>query len=104
MTIKRAAELLSLCPKTVRNKIARGEIPVVGAGRTMRVLMPDALQALAKSASPRPSTSAPTDSIEEEAAAFVRSRSRRTIPPPSRSTTSHLFGPRAISRGCTPVT
>jgi len=53
VTIKRAAELLSLCTKTVRHKIARGEIPAIGTGRTTRVLMPDALHALSRLAPPK---------------------------------------------------
>lgn len=70
VTIKRAAELLSLCTKTVRHKIARGEIPAIGSKRTTRVLMPDALHALART----PTTSA--DPIAEEAVSFVRNRTR----------------------------
>jgi hypothetical protein len=70
VTIKRAAELLSLCTKTVRHKIARGEIPAIGTRRTTRVLMPDALHALARG----PVTAA--DPIAEEAIAFVHNRTR----------------------------
>lgn len=70
VTIKRAAELLSLCTKTVRHKIARGEIPAIGTNRSTRVLMPDAFHALA-----RPPVT-PADPIAEEAVAFVRNRTR----------------------------
>ena len=75
--IKRAAALLSLCPKTVRNKIARGEIPVIGAGRATRVLMPDAIDALAQqgTASRRKPVEV-ADPIADEAVAYVRSRTR----------------------------
>lgn len=77
VTIKRAGELLSLCPKTVRNKIARGEIPVIGAGRATRVLMPDAIDALAlQGRASRRNVAERADPIAEEAVAFVRSRSR----------------------------
>ena len=54
-----------------RHKIARGEIPVIGTRRTTRVLMPDALHALARTTSVTPA-----DPIAEEAIAFVRNRTR----------------------------
>lgn len=77
VTIKRAAEILSLCPKTVRNKIARGEIPAIGTGRATRVLMPDAIDALAQQAGvTRRKTAEVADPIAEEAVAYVRNRTR----------------------------
>ena len=73
VTIKRAAVLLSLCTKTVRQKIARGEIPAIGAGRATRVLMPDAIEALARHDG---ASADPMDAIAEEAVTHVRNRTR----------------------------
>ena len=77
VTIKQAAELLSMCPKTVRKKISRGEIPVIGAGRATRVLMPDAIDALAhEGKASRREMVGRADPIAEEAVAHVRNRAR----------------------------
>lgn len=76
VTIKRASEILSLSTKTIRKKIARGEIPAIGSGRTTRVLMPDAINALAQGTNAR-HTAPKTDPIADEAVALVRARERR---------------------------
>lgn len=70
-----AAAQLGYSTKTIRGMAKRGEIPVIGSGRTQRVLLDEAIEALR--ARTNRTTERVGDALEQEGADYVRARGRR---------------------------
>lgn len=77
MSIGALAALLGYCPRHVRTMITEGEIPaeaVLGRGRSTRVLVAPAIEALRSS---RARTRLPADDVEREGLEHVERRRQR---------------------------
>ena len=78
LTVNEIAEHLKLNPQTLRNWIDQGSLPAVRIGRRVRVRRADLDRILAEgttaTATPSPSSTAPTAAIDELADALERAR------------------------------
>ena len=74
VSIAEAAATLGFCPKTVRQKIARGEIPAIGRGRSQRVLIDEAVEAMRGGGKAAPAEVPVTDPSELAGREWARRR------------------------------
>lgn len=75
VTYSEAAKILSFSPKHVRHLAKVGRVPIIGSGRSARVLIDEAIAALrAKS-----DDATTTDAIENAGAAFARRGRLRAV-------------------------